>query len=326
MNGKVKVVVIIAVALVLVGLAIGLISLASLRHNPPSVASGPSETNSYTVTQDFSDISIADTVCDIRFAPSEDGKCRVVCVESRQTRHEVAVKDGCLTVNLKHERKWHGVFSPYEVLGNVFQQDSVTVYLPETEYGDLNIITGTSDVLLPAGFTFASVDIYNDTGDVNSGAAVTGGLMIESDTGHITVDDTSAQNVELSTDTGKVALSRLNVVQTLTVVTNTGDIEIDDADCSNFVGRSDTGDLELKRLIAAGAIAITTNTGDVTFHNCDAGSVQVETDTGDVSGSFSSDKIFYPQSDTGRIEVPKSTSGGLCEITTDTGDIELTIE
>jgi hypothetical protein len=38
-----------------------------------------------------------------------------------------------------------------------------------------------------------------------------------------------------------------------------------------------------------------------------------------------SEKIFFTETDTGDIRVPKSTSGGVCEIKTDTGDITFTI-
>jgi len=45
-------------------------------------------------------------------------------------------------------------------------------------------------------------------------------------------------------------------------------------------------------------------TGDVKFDGCDAENVFIETDTG-------------------KIDVPRSVAGGSCEITTDTGDIKV---
>ena len=56
---------------------------------------------------------------------------------------------------------------------------------------------------------------------------------------------------------------------------------------------------------------------------CDAAEIFVETDTGDVKGSLLSEKVFIPKSDTGDIKVPKTVTGGRCEITTDTGDIKI---
>ena len=61
------------------------------------------------------------------------------------------------------------------------------------------------------------------------------------------------------------------------------------------------------------------------FEASDAASIFVETDTGDVKGSLLSEKIFIINTDTGKKEVPESTTGGRCKITTDTGDIKITI-
>lgn len=45
-----------------------------------------------------------------------------------------------------------------------------------------------------------------------------------------------------------------------------------------------------------------------------------------MTGSLLSDKIFFAQSDVGSVDVPKTTTGGICEITTATGAIEMTID
>ena len=52
----------------------------------------------------------------------------------------------------------------------------------------------------------------------------------------------------------------------------------------------------------------------------------MKTDTGDVTGSLLSDKIFFAESDVGSVDVPKTTTGGVCEIRTDTGKIAITID
>jgi hypothetical protein len=44
-----------------------------------------------------------------------------------------------------------------------------------------------------------------------------------------------------------------------------------------------------------------------------------------VKGSLLTDKIFVTQSDTGKVDVPETVSGGKCKVTTDTGDIRIEI-
>jgi hypothetical protein len=44
-----------------------------------------------------------------------------------------------------------------------------------------------------------------------------------------------------------------------------------------------------------------------------------------VCGTLLSSKVFIIKTDTGDVDVPKSTVGGRCEITTSTGDVEISI-
>ena len=82
----------------------------------------------------------------------------------------------------------------------------------------------------------------------------------------------------------------------------------------------------MKNVNASGVFSITRSTGDVEFDACDASEIYVKTDTGDVTGTLLSDKIFFAESDTGKVSVPKSVTGGRCEISTDTGRIDITVK
>ena len=82
----------------------------------------------------------------------------------------------------------------------------------------------------------------------------------------------------------------------------------------------------MNSVIASEKFSIERRTGDVKLDGCDAAEIKILTDTGDVNGSFGSEKIFFVETDTGDVNVPKSLTGGKCEITTDTGDIYITIE
>jgi len=82
----------------------------------------------------------------------------------------------------------------------------------------------------------------------------------------------------------------------------------------------------LKNVNAAEKFSIERSTGDVKFDGCDAAEVFVKTDTGDVTGTLLSEKVFIVETDTGKVDVPKTVNGGRCEITTDTGDINISIK
>ncbi len=78
-------------------------------------------------------------------------------------------------------------------------------------------------------------------------------------------------------------------------------------------------------VIASGKFDIERSTGNVIFTRCDALEITVLTDTGDVRGSLLSEKIFFYETDTGDVDLPETLGGGKCKITTDTGDINITV-
>jgi DUF4097 and DUF4098 domain-containing protein YvlB len=86
-----------------------------------------------------------------------------------------------------------------------------------------------------------------------------------------------------------------------------------------------TGQLFLESVIVSGDLHAEASTGDIRLDACDAKNLQIQTDTGDVTGTLLSSKIFTAKSDTGKIHVPQTTTGGRCEVTTDTGNIKLEI-
>ena len=84
--------------------------------------------------------------------------------------------------------------------------------------------------------------------------------------------------------------------------------------------------ISLKNVIATEKISIESDVGDIKFEGSDAAEIYFKTSTGDVAGTLLSEKIFITDTSTGRISVPKTTTGGKCEIKTSTGDIEIAIE
>ena len=96
--------------------------------------------------------------------------------------------------------------------------------------------------------------------------------------------------------------------------------------CENLTSNGNTGDLDLMNVIANGKFSLERSTGDIKFDKCDASEIFIKTDTGDLTGSLLSEKVFIVSTDTGNIDVPKTVSGGRCEITTDTGDVKLSVK
>ncbi len=278
------------------------------------------EMNTYSITEDFSMISVDTNTADIVFLPSEGGECRVECSERKNLRHSVSAEGGTLAIKLVDNRKWYEYISLFS-----FGEDKITVYLPKTEYEDLSVKNGTGHVDIPNGLTFENINVTASTGDVKLAASAAGDVRIKTSTGSIKADGISADKLELTVSTGRVALNKVVCTGNINILVSTGKAILTDVTCRDLFSEGSTGDITLKNVIASGSFDIERSTGDVYFDACDAAAVKVETDTGDVEGTFLTDKIFAAKTDTGAIRVPTSVKGGLCEIETDTGDIRVEI-
>lgn len=277
------------------------------------------ETNSYDIKETFKSITVNTDTADIEFIASENSKCSVVCFEQKNVKHSVGVKDGALVIEAVDSRKW------YEFICINFAKTKITVYMPKGEYGALSIDSDTGDVDIPADFTFESIDVEESTGDVTNFASVSGEINIETSTGNICVENISAGSLELSVSTGKVTVNNIQCDGKISVEVSTGKSSLNGITCKSFYSNGDTGDISLVNVIAEERFDIERSTGDVKMEACDAGEVTIVTDTGDVTGTFLSQKAFIAKSDTGRVNVPDSITGGRCEISTDTGNIKIEV-
>lgn len=278
------------------------------------------ETTEYVLNEDFNSISINTDTADVFFLPSENNKVKVVCYEFEKQKHIVEAKNGVLTINEADERKW------YEYIGITLGSPKITVYLPEGEYASLLIKERTGNVEIPEKFKFKDIDITVSTGNVKCYASALESVKIKASTGDIDVGSISTARLELSVSTGKVTASEICCTEYFEISVSTGKTDINDASCKNFISKGTTGDISMKNVIASDKFSIRRSTGDVKFYNCDAEKIFVVTGTGSVKGTLISDKVFITETNTGSINVPKSTVGGRCEITTTTGDIKINIE
>ncbi len=281
MKKTVRISLIVATTLVILGSIIVIIAAASAEWDFTKLETANSQTSSYEITDDFSDILIKTDTADIVFLPSYDDKCKVVCYEKNKEKHSVSVLSGKLTVEIVDTRKW------YDYIGINFTSPRITVYLPKAEYSSLKIENSTGDIEISPDFFFENVDISLSTGDIKCNASV-------------------AEDIKIETSTGDVCLDRVC--------------------CKNLIASTSTGDISLRSVIAEEKILLETDTGDIELEASDAGEIFLQTSTGDVEGTLLSDKVFITETDTGSVDVPRTITGGRCEITTDTGDISIEIK
>lgn len=295
-----KIMLVVAAFLIVLGIAVFVAAMSGNGWDFAKLSTVSYETNTYIVEEDFRNISIDTKTEDIQILLAEDGICKVVCFASEKENCNVSVENGVLSARVVYQKEWYDYI---EIMGKT---PKITVYLPNDQYGDLVIRESTGDIKIFEEFTFENVDISLNTGDVF-------------------LENMTAESLNLSLSTGDVMLKSMACLGDIKIVSTSGDVTAVNVTCENFTSQSSTGDLYMKNVIVKDLFFVKKTTGDVEFEACDAGKVTIQTTTGDVKGSFFSGKSFDVHTDTGDIEIPRDSSGGVCQITTSTGDVEIDI-
>lgn len=299
MSRKTKIWLIAAVCLILFGCIMLGGVMTMLNWDFTKLSTHTYETNEYDITDQYSGIFISTNTAEIALIPSADGKTTVTCYEQQRVTHTVTVKDGALYIDVVDERKWH------DYIGIHFGSPKITVSLPAGQYDTLTLRTDTGAIDIPHGFQFEKMTVTQQTGSFTCRASTVGTMNIQTSTGVIRIENITADTLKLSISTGKTYLENIA--------------------CRTLESSGNTGGIIMKNVIAAEQLTVSRSTGDVRLEGCDAGNLSITTATGEVSGSLLTEKTFITYSTTGRIDVPKTTAGGECRITTSTGNIKITI-
>ena len=320
MNKQTKVWLTMAAALILVGIAIFGGTMMALKWDFAKLSTVKYEDNSYEIQDEYKNITVLTDTADIEFLPCETADTVVTCRETKQVKHEISVENDTLVIRAVDTRKW------YEYIGVFSGTPKVTVCLPEKEYHALLIKESTGNIEIPCDFQFESMDISVSTGDIKNCASAVGTMKIKTSTGDVWVDNVCVGSLDLSVSTGKITAASVSCDGDMKTSVSTGKSDFSEIACTNFVSWGDTGDVSMKNVIATGKMQIERDTGNVVFDGCDGAEIFVETTTGHVRGSLLSDKVYIASTNTGKVDVPKTVFGGRCEITTDTGDIQIIVD
>ncbi len=189
------------------------------------------------------------------------------------------------TLRIKQIVNGHPFFQIH--LGVALKGPGIDIYVPESEYEKLEVTCTTGDVQLTEGISFDNLAVNVVTGDVRMKDFVCKGK------------------------------AEINV--------RTGDLSVKDSSFGALSFRATTGDLEADESVVEGDLHVNVTTGDVDLDEFDAANLYIKTTTGDVKAELLSGKEFVTQTGVGDVEVPEGSSGGKCEVTTTTGDINIKV-
>ena len=298
-----KILLIVAIALVLLGGAIFTVGVIGMNKQNATFINGKYQEKTYEASEEIKAITIDGGTDYVKILPYDKDGYLVKCFEQTKVYNSVSVKDSVLCIERQDSRKWYDFISLFSM------PTYVTVYVPEGVYRSLTVNLDVGDVFVEQNFTFDKADISCSTGNIQFLASTQSALNLSVSTGKVTVGDNSKTFKQ-----GDISIK-----------VSTGKTEIKGTTCTSFTSTGDTGDIFMSNLVSTGDMNITRSTGDVKFYKCDAANITVRTDTGSVTGTLLSSKVFIYKTDTGDVNLPETESGGTCKITTDTGNINISI-
>lgn len=315
-----KIAILVAVLCVGVGLLLVLGAMVATGFDFGRMNTLHFVTNTYTVHDTFTNISIKDAECDVRLVLTEGGTCTVECRESDKIYNTVAVENGTLTVRRVDSRRW------YEHIGVYWWgKMEVTVYLPQAEYHSLSAVSVSGNVEIPEGFSFQKAEARSTSGSVRFAAAVEGDLYVKTVSGSVSVEGAAPKTLTAQSTSGSVSIVNVCVGGPLNAKTVSGRLTLTDVTCQSMEAESTSGGIVFSDTLASGHMRIKSVSGAVELRRCDADTLWIKTTSGSVRGTLLTEKIFVTNTSSGRVNVPQSASGGKCEVKTTSGSIEFKI-
>ena len=251
----------------------------------------------YEINNTYSNVLIDIKHCDLYLYKSENLDNKIVCTENDKITFNITNENGVLSINLIDNRNF------YQKLFN-FKSLKVELFLTNEMIKLLDVNNDTGDIEVNSGFKIEDFRIKNSTGNIN-----------------LFSNDINKLNIE--TSTGDVKLENGEIKEEFNIVCDTGDISIINIKCVKLDIKISTGNTKLHNTIVNNDLFIESSTGNIQFDSFDAKNIYISTSTGNVKGTILTEKIFNCHSSTGNVYHPNTYTGGICEIRTSTGNIDI---
>jgi DUF4097 and DUF4098 domain-containing protein YvlB len=316
------------------------------------------------ISRDFDRIRIDVIAASVELIPSEDDKCRVTTRDSDYVEYTAYVLEDTLMIRATDTRRWYErLFTP-SVSGRsvkvALPREEYTSLDVKTISGQVNInvrytfsedvtLTSTSGTIGTAAAIGGHLDMRSTSGDLyamgflntvtarsTSGKITLGGKTVdgactaatadlEATSGEIRVRTVTLDSLTAQTGSGGIRMESVTVTEATDLETTSGEITLLYTTCGTLTAETGSGGIDLTDTTVTGHIQAETTSGSIRFARADAETLDLKTTSGSVKGSLLTPKIFYTDTTSGSVDVPKSTKGGLCEIKTTSGSIHITI-
>jgi lia operon protein LiaG len=254
----------------------------------------------YYFDNNYSDIEIQGSDFDIKIYLSITEENKVECIENKKINFDVQIINNKLIIKQIDNRNF------FDSLFN-FSNLEIQLHLSNETINKLFIDNNTGDITIGEFLVFNDIEINSSTSDVY-------------------IESKDVNNIDVKLSTGSTIIKNCFVNKNIIVESSTGNIELENVNCEKLDITVSTGDVILTNVLVANDFNMNGSTSDLTFTDFDASNIYITVSTGDVNGTILTSKIFMPNSSAGDVDVPETTTGGICKIETSTGNIRIKIK
>lgn len=274
------VMVIIGCAVMFAGYASGgfkanaLVGLEDTVYTTETVAGGNGAIDSITVDADMAEITV-------QYSDTDD------CIlEYPVNRYSYKTEGGHISIDgsrAKRERPWYQAF----FFGTSFD-DHVTLKLPKSYKGKLDLHSDFGEIRLTDDFTFDSLSIRNDNGETRTGRlTVNGDASIRSNFGNIQVESLIASgDIQVKNDNGKTVIREMTGFGTADITSSFGSMELYSMDGGDLLIQNDNGEVDLRDVALQNRLSVKANFGSIKCKSVFAPDIYLHSDNGSINGTI----------------------------------------
>ncbi|MDR1042575.1 MAG: DUF4097 domain-containing protein [Clostridiales Family XIII bacterium] len=302
MNSKLKIILIIGIALLLGGIGVGTAGFAMGGMKAVAIqASG---------------LQVIDESHEAQIAKVDETFENVAAINvSLDSIESVRVKEGpALTVRGQQFIPFGGLAAARAEDGTLAVTHSVKRTLP---YGIIDFPSVFRAAINSHSSSYLEITVPQGT----SLAAIT----IDLDLGGVEIDSAVAERMDIKVDAGKISASNLTC-ESFSIDSDFGDVDVQNVNANDVVVTGDSGNMKLWNLTAPGSLTLTSSFGSVDLEAVNAGTSDVDLSSGDFSarGMSVADGMKL-NVDFGSIKFTGSLRGDKNIITSASGDTDLAL-
>ncbi len=315
-----KIAMIAASGMVFAGIVISLCAMCAMGFDFSKMETATFRTETHPVEQSFSRICVEGAGSDVRLYLSDDDSCRVQCHEREGLESIIEIKDDTLYIRQQDNRTWK------QYIGIFVEHDEIGIYLPESSYQSITASLHSGDLMVSEEFRFQEADIQSTSGRIELHASVEGDLFLRSDSGNITLAGSGLHGLTARSNSGKITMEHVTARADIRLETSSGNLRISDVQGQNLSAEVNSGSMDFQNVLAETDMQLKSTSGSIRLQRSEGYTMHIQTGSGNVSGTLCTEKQFVTNTGSSSCSVPDSGSGGICEITTGSGDIHLELD